>query len=122
MDDHDRPHYLSRDLEDLEDFDSSGIFDARALDEEEAPQAAPTQAEEGGGDPEPRDQEPSSLAPAYGMPGAPETWRQRETSGARRSRSAMPAHERRSLPERMRGRGVACVVVMFNDGRKVVLR
>jgi hypothetical protein len=122
MDDHDRPHYLSRDLEDLEDFDSSGIFDARALDEEEAPTVAPTQAEEGGGDPEPRDLEPASLAPAYGLPGMPATRRQREPSSAHRARPAMPSHERRALPARIRGRGIACVVVMFTDGRKVVLR
>lgn len=120
MDDHDRPHRLTRDLEDLEDLDGSTIFDARALDDDEADEAdaSPTHAErdedvnasEGGGDPEPR--EGASMAPADGVP---ETWPQRR-------RRAVPAHERRPLPQRMRGRGVACVVVLFNDGRKVVLR
>lgn len=118
MDDYDRPHRLTRDLEDIDDVEGSAIFDTRALDDEADP--SPTHAEpdegsnasEGRGDPEPRE---ASMAPAYGMPGVSETWPQRQGR-------AMPAHERRPLPARMRGRGVACVVVMFNDGRKVVLR
>lgn len=113
MDDHDRPHYFSRDLEDLADFDESRIFDARTLEE----QPSPTHESEGPGDPEPRDVEPASIVPAYGVPGVPETW----PSETRRSRP-LPAHERRPLPARMRSRGIACVVVMFSDGRKVVLR
>lgn len=119
-DDHDRPHYVTRDLEDLEDLDGASIFDARALDDDEP--SSPTHAEpdtrtdasEGSGDPEPR--EGANLAPAYGMPGVPETWPQ-----DRRER-AMPPHERRPLPQRMRRGGIACVVVLFSDGRKVVLR
>lgn len=117
-DDPNAPHFLSRNLEDdLPDLDH------RSLDDEEATAggssdyydepttAAPPQDDDGAPDPEPRGEVVDD--PTAGQP-----HERRHSRGRRR----LPSHERRPLSPRARARGIACVVVIFNDGRKVVLK
>lgn len=115
-DDPNAPHFLVRNLEDdLPDLDHRSLDDEDATaggspDYYDEATTAPAHDDEGAPDPEPR-------GDAVDAPSEPATHRR-----ISRRRAALPPHERRPLSMRARARGVACVVVIFNDGRKVVLK
>lgn len=104
-DDHDRTHYLVRDLEDdLPDLDQRDTaYSPTYGDETREPSYAP-------GDQ--TDAQPEPDAPQQARP----------TREGRRRRDPLANCVQAALPERSRARGIAAVIVVFCDGRKVVMR
>lgn len=115
MDDSDRPHYLVRDLDDLDDLGDE-FGEMRTYAEPDA-QREPREGDDGR-------LVTSDCSGVYLNPdpaaAAPETWPQ--TRAGRRTGAPRPQQiEHRPLPARARAR-IRCIVVEFLDGRRMVLK